>query len=152
MKAKDFLRKARKLDCMIANKMAEMEQWRTLATSTTAASAPETGVRVQSSGSQQRMADAIDRYIELEEEINRCIDKLIDAKKEIICVIEQLSTTEYDVLHKMYVGVVVSSQIVYLSFDEVAEKYDKSRSWATTVHGRAMKSVQKILDAQREAD
>lgn len=135
MKAKDFLKQLKKLDCLIENKTIEKEQWKAIATGTTAQMG---GERVQSSGSKQKMADAINRCVDIENEIDRCIDSLIDRKKDVTGVIEQLNTIEYDVLHKIYVQ--------NLSFDEVAGAYGKTYTWATTMHGRALKSVQKILN------
>ena len=61
MKAKDFLNQLKKLDKLIENKLVERDQWFAMATSTTAPPAPETGIRVQSSGSKQQMANATDR-------------------------------------------------------------------------------------------
>lgn len=139
MEAKDFLKQLKKLDKLIENKMIEQAQWRAIATGTTSHSE---GERVQSSGSQQKMADAVCRYMDIEAEINRCIDRLVDVKMDVIKVIEMLDLTEYDLLHKMYVQ--------YLTFDDVAEAYGKSYSWATTIHGRALKKVQRILDEREE--
>ncbi len=139
MNAKDFLRQIKKLDMLIKNKLIEIQQWKEIANNTTA---NLTGARVQSSGNPHKIADAIGRYIDLEREINQDIDKLIDIKKDVISVIEQLNPAEYDVLHKIYVQ--------YLTFDEVAIACKRTTSWATTVHGRALKHVQIILD-QRSA-
>ena len=148
MKADDFLKQLKKLDRMIENKLIEKEQWKSIATGTTSSSQSVkiNGVlhnmeRVQSSGSQQKMADAIDRYIDIEKEIDEVIDQLIDTKKDVISVIEQLNAIEYDVLHKVYVQ--------FITLQEVADKYEKSYNWAKTVHGRARKKVQRILDARQ---
>ncbi len=140
MKAKCFLRQIEKLDRMIKNKVVEQEQWRSIAMGTTA---PMGGERVQSSGSKQKMADAVERFVEIEKEINKSIDILVDTKNDVISVIEQLKTIEYDILHKLYVQ--------YMSLYDVADIYDKSYSWVTTIHGRALKNVQRILD-QREKE
>lgn len=137
MKAKDFLLQVKKLDKMIANKLIEVEQWKAIANNTTA---DMSGDRVQTSGNPHKIADAIARYIDLETEINRCIDDLIDTKKGVINVIEQLNATEYDILHKVY--------IQNIPLYDVAEMYDRTYSWVTTIHGRALKHVQKILDNQ----
>lgn len=123
---------------MIENKLIEKQQWKTIAMGT---SSHSDGERVQSSGSQQKMADAIARYVDIEAEIDGCIDTLVETKKEVISVIERLNTTEYDILHKVYVQ--------YKSLYEVAELYDKTYSWVTTVHGRALKNVQEILDQKK---
>lgn len=129
-----------KLNAMIENKIAEKQQWRGVALGITASTE---GERVQSSGSKQRMADAMDRVVDLQAEINALIDRLIDTKQEIIRTIEQLNATEYDVLHKRY--------IQGMTFDEVGAAKGKSKSWATTVHGLALKSLALILDAREES-
>lgn len=138
MKAKEFLQQVKKLDKMIENKLIEVEQWKEIANNTTA---NMTGDRVQTSGNPQKMADAIATYIGIQDEINRCIDELIDIKKGVISVIEQLNATEYDILHKVY----IQSIPLY----DVAEMYDRTYSWVTTIHGRALKHVQIILDKQQ---
>lgn len=138
MDAKQFLRQLKKLDKMIENKLAEKARWKAIATGTTAQMG---GEKVQSSGSQQKMADAVCRYVDIEKEIDEQIDNLIDTRQDVISVIERLNTTEYDILHKMYVQ--------YLSLYDVADIYNKSYSWATTVHGRALKNVQAILDQRK---
>lgn len=138
MDAKQFLRQLKKLDKMIENKLAEKARWKAIATGT---SAQIGGEKVQSSGSQQKMADAVCRYVDIEKEIDEQIDILIDTRQDVISVIEKLKTTEYDILHKMYVQ--------YMSLYDVADIYNKSYSWATTVHGRALKNVQSILDQRK---
>ena len=135
MNAKEFLRQIKKLDRLIENKLIEIQQWKDIANNTTA---NLTGERVQSSGNPHKIADAIGRYIDLEREINQDIDKLVDAKKDVISVIEQLNATEYDIIHKIYVQ--------YLTLEDVADAYDRTYSWATTIHGRALKHIQNILN------
>lgn len=147
MKAKDFLKQVLKLDRLIENKLIEREQWKSIAMGTTSSGADVmvNGVshkmdRVQSSGNPQKMADAIARYVDLEKEIDAVVDELIATKKDVIDVIEMLPPSEYDILHKIY--------IQHIPLDEVAEVYGKTYSWATTIHGRALKDVQKILDSR----
>ena len=132
--AKGFLKQIGKLNTLISNKLVEKEQWKCIATGTTM----QLSERVQSSGSQQKMADAVSKYIDMEKEIDKCIDDLIDKKQEVIRVIEQLDTIEYDVLHKIYVQ--------FFTLQEVADMLEKSYSSITSIHGRALVNVQKILD------
>lgn len=135
MNAKDFLRQVKKLNTMIENKLIEVRQLKELACNI---SPNLSGERVQSTPNPQRIADAIGKYIDLENEINHDIDKLVDSKRDVLGVIEQLNTTEYDILHKIYVQ--------NLTLYDVADAYDKTYSWVTTIHGRALKNVQRILD------
>ena len=138
MKSKDYLKQLEKLDTMIQNKLIERAQWKAIALSVTTHSG---GERVQSSGSQQKMADAVDRCVDMEQEIDILVDRLVDLKREITQIIEQLNTAEYDVLHKLY--------IQGMTFDEVAQLKDKSKSWVTTVHGRALKNMDCLLKERK---
>ncbi len=135
MKAKEYLLQIRKLDCLIKNKQKEIDHWKTVACSTGTYSE---GERVQSSGNPHKMESAVDRYIDMQVEITADIDRFIDMKKEVIRTIEVLPVMEYDLLHKIYVQ--------GRTLDEVAEDYDKSRRWADSVHGRALASLQRVLD------
>lgn len=141
MKAKEFLRQIKKMDKIIENKLIEKDQWKSIAMSKGSFS---DGERVQSSGSQQKMADAINKYIDIEKEIDRCIDNLVNIKFDVIRVIEMLDIVEYDLLHQVYVQ--------DISLYEVADDYGKTYSWATTTHGEALKNVQKILDERESKD
>ena len=135
MKAKEFLNQIKKIDRMIENKCIEKEQWKAIATSTTTHSF---GERVQSSGNQQKMADAVTKFVDIDKEIDECMDKLIRVKKDVINAIEKLESVEYDLLHKVY----IQNMTLY----DVASAYDKSYTSITTVHGRALKNLQIILD------
>jgi DNA-directed RNA polymerase specialized sigma subunit len=115
--------------------MIEVQQWIEIAESTTA---NMMGERVQSTSNPHKMADAICTYIDLQGEIRKDVAALVEKRKDVISVIEQLDTLEYDILHKIYVQ--------HITLQDVAEEYDRTYSWVTTVHGRALKSVQTILD------
>lgn len=138
MKAQEFLRQVRKLDLQITNKLIEQQQWKDIALGITA---NMDGERVQSSGAKSKMANAVEKCVDMEAEIDSLIDKLIDTKKEVIQAIERLdSPTEYDILHRRY--------IQFLSLQEIADHYKKDYGWATTTHGRALKSLQAVLDGK----
>lgn len=154
IKAKEFLGQIKKINVMIENKLAEVEHWKSVALGIVPSGTDVkiNGVvqqmdKVQGSGSQQKMADAINKYVDLEAEINDDIDKLIDTRKDIIETIELLEAEKYDLLHKVYVQ--------GFTLDEVAAMYGFSYSWATTLHGRALKDVERILnerEKQHETD
>ena len=138
MKAKEYLLQVEKLNKMIDNKLIELEQWKAMATGITVHS---DGERVQSSGSQQRMADAVSRYVDIQNEVNAQIDRLVELKKEVISTIEQLPAQEYDLLHKVYIQL--------MSFKDAAAAYNKHPKWAARIHGSALQKVQKILDERK---
>ena len=135
MNAKSYLKQVEKLDTIIQNKIVEKEQWKAIALGVTSHS---DGERVQSSGRPSKMADAVDRCVDIEKEIDCLIDRLVELKRDITGVIEQLNATEYDVLHKKY--------IQHLSYCEIADAKRRDYNWVTTIHGRALKNVQRILD------
>lgn len=136
--AQIYLEQPEKLDLRIKNKLIEKQQWRDIALGITA---NMDGERVQSSGARSKMADAVGKCVDCEAEIGSLIDILIDTKKEVIQTIEHLdSPIEYDVLHRRY--------IQYQSLQDIADHFGKDYGWATTTHGRALKSVQAILDSK----
>ena len=137
MEVKEFLKQPERLDLRIKNKLIEKQQWKEIALGITA---NMDGERVQSSsGAKSKMADAVIKCVDMEAEIDSLIDELIDTKKKVIQTIERLdSPTEYNVLHMRY--------IQYLSLQEIADHYNRDYGWATTTHGRALKSVQELLE------
>ena len=138
MDAKHFLKQVEMLDTKIKNKLIEQQQWRDIALGITA---NMDGERVSSSGSKSKMADAIDKCVDMETEINNLIDELIGTKKKVVQAIERLDNpTEYNILHLRY--------IQFYSLQEIADQYDKDYTWVTTCHGRALKGVQNILEAK----
>ena len=135
--ARLFLPELEKLDRMYENKLAERAHLRAIATSITA---PMGGEKVQKTSNPHRMAEAIEKGVDLEAEITAALAAVIAKRKEIIRKIECLKADEYDLLHKIYVQ--------HLTFKEAAAIRDKSESWATTIHGRALKNLQNILDEE----
>jgi hypothetical protein len=140
--AQRYLEQVEMLDAIIKNKLIEQRQWMEIALGITA---NMEGERVQSSGSQSKMADAIEKCVDMEAEIDSLVDRLIDTKREVIQTIEQVdSPIEYNVLHMRY--------IQYRDLQDIADHYGKEYTWATTTHGRAIASLQKVLDSKKVCD
>ena len=138
-KAQLYLERVEMIDSIIKNKLIEQQQWKDIALGITANMG---GERVQSSGSQSKMADAIEKCVDMETEIDGLVDKLIETKKEVIQTIEQLdSPIEYNILHMRY--------IQFKDLQSIADHYHKEYGWATTTHGRAIANVQRILDEKK---
>lgn len=130
-----FLEQVEKLDSIIKNKLIEKQQWKDIALGITA---NMDGERVQSSGAKDKMASAVERCVDMEAEIDSLVDKLIEAKKEVIQTIEQLySPTEYNVLHMRY--------IQYKTLQEIADHYNRNYEWAKVTCKRGCNHVQVIL-------
>lgn len=138
MRAEVFLERPRKIKTLIKNKLIEREQWWELAMSVTAYS---DGDRVQSSGNLQKMSDAVAKCVDMQTEIDQLVLQLAQEVKDVLAVIEQIPTDEYEVLHMRY--------FQNLSNNEVAEIRGKGAPWASTMHTRGCKSVQRILDGRK---
>ena len=135
--AQAFLARVEMVDALVQNKLIEQRQWRDLARSITA---NMDGEKVKSSSTTtSKMEDAVIKCIMVEEEIAAAVERLIAEKKKVVQVIEKLySPTEYRILHMRY--------IQYISLADIAEKLGREYTWVTTVHGRAVKHVQEILE------
>lgn len=117
-------------------RMAERQQWHDLAFCITQ---QISGDRVQSSGSKSKMTEAYDHCIAMEARVSEEIKKLSQKQEEIKQTLAQLDNpTEYKLLHMRY--------IQFKELKEIADVFKADYTWATTVHGRALKSLQDILD------
>lgn len=131
MTAKEFLCKIKKIDLMIENKRAESQKLKDLALNI---SPPTGGDKIKASLNPHRSVEAVDAYCD----IDRDIEELMQERKKIISVIEQLSFTEYKLLYMLYVE--------FYTLNDVAILNNKSYSWADKLHRKALNNLQIILD------
>ena len=109
MTAKEYLGQARFLDMRINSKIQQIASLNELATRCTAtiSDMPKSPNRGGS-----RMADAVIKIIDLQEELNRDINKLVELKREIMGVIKAVPNVEYQtVLEKRYLCFITWEQI-----------------------------------------
>lgn len=138
--AKEFLTQIEKDDLLIQNKCVELYQLKCLATSTTAQMGNEP---VQTSGTSDKVGRIASKMVDLQNEINAMVDKLIDDRQDRIAVIEQVrDPLQYTILHKRYVQ--------YRKLPDIAKELHFSEVWVAKVHGKALLQVQKILNSQKE--
>jgi hypothetical protein len=136
--AQSFLESYKLYAVQIECKLEERQQWIDLALSITGQMG---GDRVQTSGAKDKMAQAVERCMAVEEEILSQVNKLAAKQKEVTAALERLDNpTFYKLLHERY--------IQFLELKVIADKHNSSYDWATTTHGRALKSLQDILDAE----
>ena len=139
MDVKEFLMQPQKLDIQIRNKLIERKQLRDIALGI---SANIDGDRVNASGSKSRMADAVDKLVDMEAEVDQLVDKYIDIKREVVAVIEAVDNPiQYNVLHMKY--------IQGMTLQGIADYYHKDYEWSKATHRRAIKSVQLIMDKKK---
>ena len=142
MKAQEFLEQYKSQQTIIASCWEEYAMWQDIALSTTGCME---GERVQSSGSKQKMANAVISYTDIEADIKLRIAEAQAIQNEIVRKIAMLKESEYYVLHGIY--------ILGKQYKEVAASRNppKSTSWATSVHGNALIHLQQLLDAERKS-
>ena len=137
MKARDYLEQLEVIEERIQSIQFDIMQLKERALFVTPTYA---GDRVQSSGDLQRTASVVDRWVDKEQEMNAEIDRLIDKRLEISGMIRRLKEpNEIGVLQKLY--------IERKSYEELADAYNRSVSWAKSIHGWALLNLQKELDA-----
>jgi len=95
MTAKEYLGQAYRLDQRINSKIEQIASLNELATRCTYTL---TGMPRNPSPSVSPMADAICKIIDLEAEINRDIEKLVDLKRDIVRIIKAVDNAEYQTL------------------------------------------------------
>lgn len=119
-------------------KLTERQFWHDLSTCITAQMG---GERVQSSGAKDKMERARDACMEMEGDILSQVQALAASQREVTGVLDQLTNpTEYKLLHQRY--------IQNIELKVIADNFGSDYTWATTTHGRALKSVQAVLDAK----
>lgn len=139
MDAKRYLEQVKEKQDFWELKNLELQQMKTLETSTTVLLNPN---KVQSSGDKDKLGSAVTKRIVFEEEVvNKAKNDFIAYRDECIQLLEQVKEvnfTHYKILHRAY--------IEYLSLQEAAEKEGYSYQYVKELHREALKNAQKILD------
>jgi DNA-directed RNA polymerase specialized sigma subunit len=95
MTAKEYLSQAYRLDQRINSKLEQVASLNELATKCTHTI---TGMPRSPGHGTSTMADAVAKIVDLQAEINRDIDSLVDLKREIVGVIKAVDNTECQTL------------------------------------------------------
>jgi DNA-directed RNA polymerase specialized sigma subunit len=99
---KEYLSQAYRLDQRIASKLEMVESLNELAARCTSTL---TGMPHNPSKSTSPMADAVIKIIDLQDEINRELNMLVDLKREISLIIRGVDCNEYRIiLEKRYIS------------------------------------------------
>lgn len=95
MTAKEYLRQAYRLDQRINSKLEQIASLNELATKCTSTL---TGIPRNPNRGTSTIADAVAKIVDLQAEINRDIDRLVDLKREMVRLIKAVDNTEYQTL------------------------------------------------------
>lgn len=135
-KAKEYLQQVKSADLAINDKLEELAKLEALATKINSVNE---GERVQSSGSQDKVADAVCEIADLKADIDVEIKHLLALKREIREVIQKVGEPELmSILYKRYMQ--------YKSWEKISVELNISYRHATRLHGKALQNVEKILN------
>ena len=137
MTAKEYLTQAKTLDQRINIKLERVSRLRSMTQKITAAmdSEPVSHTRNVTS-----MEDAIIRLMEEEKSLNVSIDQLVDLKREISGVLEQIHDPDCQLLLEL-------RYLCYRSWEEIAEVMCMHIRTVYKIHGRALQKVDAIINS-----
>lgn len=95
MTAKEYLGQAYRIDQRINSKIEQIASLNLLACKATTVFSDMPGNTTRNI---HRMEDVIIKIVDMESELNKDIDRLVDLKKEIACVIHGIANLEYQTL------------------------------------------------------
>ena len=143
MNARQYLNRIRRYDNMIQQKREELEYLYSLATST--------GTRqlkadmVQTSVEGDKVGRAVDRYVDLQREIEEMVGKFVREKNKIINLIQEMPDCRYEeILYLRYVKYYRLEQIACIMRKENGTPY--SYDHISHLHSQALRSFEKILN------
>lgn len=131
MTAKEYLSQAYRLDQRINSKIEQVASLNDLATKCTSTL---TGMPRNPNRASSTMADAVGKIIDLQNEINRDIDRLVDLKREIVTVIKAIENPEYQtLLEKRY--------LCFLTWEKIAVDMGYDLRWLYRIHKRVLDEI-----------
>lgn len=131
MTAKEYFSQACQIDVRINSKMEQVSSLRDMATKATQTLTDMPGSATRNV---HRMEDIIVKMVDLENEINADIDRLIDLKRSIIGIIQKLTNAEQQsVLELRYVNC--------MSWQQICTEMGYSRPHVFRIHNQALSNV-----------
>ena len=134
MNVKEYLAKAYGLDETINTKLETLSMLRSLLTKTTSVISG----MPQGCGDGRGLEKSIAKIVDLENEINRDIDELVDLKANIKSMIDTIKNpTQKNMMEKRY--------LQGKNWDEIAIELDKSRTTIFHVHNDIISELEKTF-------
>lgn len=134
MTAKQYLSQIRRLDMMINQRIDEAEALIGIAVGLRSPELKRDVVQTSPSG--DSIGNTMNKYIDLQREINDMIDRFVDLKHKIIGEIHAVPDIRYsELLYHRYVE--------YMSFTQIAEVMHYEYKYICRLHGMALKCFQK---------
>lgn len=131
MTSKQYLSQIKKLDIMINQRIEEAKELVEIAVGLRSPELKQDVVQASPSG--DPIGIAMNRYMDLQKEIDDMIDKFVDLKHKIIGEIQQMEDTRYaELLYYRYVQ--------YMSIAEIADTMHYGYEYVCRLHGRALQA------------
>lgn len=132
--AKQYLDQLRVIDTKINQKMEELADLMTAATSTGAIDYSKDRVQTSPQNAQE---NRICKYVDLDAEINREIDEFVDIKHRVTKEIQELNVDYYiKILFKVYVQ--------YKTVKDAANEIGLSYQYVRDIHKKALKAFEEL--------
>lgn len=139
--AKSFFSFCKRIDVRIQAKVDEQARYRELATRTTPSMSDMPG----SGGDQNKIEYCITRICELEQEINKEIDLLIECRKVAMIILNKVGDARYkDIIVLRYLSGYTWEMVGYRM------NYERTHLWR--IHGYALVAAQKAIEEIRSKD
>lgn len=136
IKAEEFLSQAYRIDLQIQSKVDQLARIRACA----GGSGLRYGdVKIQSSAQDSMVENAVMKIMEEERVINEEIDRLVDTKRQIREVINQVSDVTYRLILE-------KRCLLFETWRKIGFDMNLSERWAQIIHREAVRVVQGILD------
>ncbi len=140
-KTEEWLSGIRWLDMMIAAKLEEKRQLREMVSDITGK--PYDGMPFTNTGQySDKVAAAVIKIVECEEEIDRLVAMYVEQKNEILAVMEVLPAGEYEVMHSYYV--------LGNTWEQVADEVGKSGVQVWRLKNSALRRLADALGEKEE--
>ena len=131
MTAKEYLGQAYRLDQRINSKLEQVLSLRGLTTKATATMSDMPG---GGSRNVYKMQDIIAKIVDLENDINRDIDALVDLKREMVSVIKAVENPEYQTLLEL-------RYLCFKTWEQIAVDMNYSIEYTFRLHKKALEVV-----------
>ena len=135
MTAQEYFNQAYRLDQRINSKIEQVAALNDLALKATSTI---TGMPHSPNHGSSTMADAVTKIVDLQAEINRDIDSLVDLKRDIVKVIKSVDSGEYQVLLEL-------RYLCFKTWEQIAVEMGYSIHHLYKVHRLALVAAEKWI-------
>lgn len=138
MTTKQYLNQIHRINRIINNKLSEIYQLKSLVCSISVSADSE---RVQTSSDKDSLGCAVSKIVDLEREVNDCIDQFAEKRRNIITQIDSLE-------NDMYYQVLFSRYIEQKTFEKIAEDNEYSVRQILRIHVDALSEFERLYGSE----